>query len=105
MLLLRQPNFYQVLGLDPTASDKEIKSEYFKLAKKYHPDLNPDESARTKFEMVQKAYETLSDDKKRSAYDEQQGLGKAGSRQFNRGMAKARAAAYSDDEYEDMTRY
>lgn len=55
--------------------------------------------------MVQKAYETLSDASKRDAYDEQQGLGAAGRGQFNRGMAKARAAAYSDDEYEDMTKH
>ena len=47
--------------LKPSASEKEIKMEYFKLAKKYHPDLNPDESARCKFENVQKAYEILSD--------------------------------------------
>jgi DnaJ-class molecular chaperone len=40
------------LGLKPSASEKEIKLEYFKLAKKYHPDLNPDESARSKFENV-----------------------------------------------------
>ena len=59
--LLRQPNLYQILGIEPSASEKDVKLEYFKLAKKFHPDLNPDESARQKFEMVQKAYETLSD--------------------------------------------
>ena len=52
---------YQILGIEPSASEKDVKLEYFKLAKKFHPDLNPDESARQKFEMVQKAYETLSD--------------------------------------------
>jgi curved DNA-binding protein CbpA len=57
------------MGLKPQASEKEIKLEYFKLAKKYHPDLNPDASARQKFEEVQKAYEVLSDTKKREEYD------------------------------------
>ena len=36
----------EILGLKPSASEKEIKVEYFKLAKKYHPDLNPDQSAK-----------------------------------------------------------
>ena len=40
------PNHYQVLGLKPSCSEKEIRKSYFQLAKKYHPDLNPDESAR-----------------------------------------------------------
>ena len=48
----RGPNHYAIMGLKPQASEKEIKLEYFKLAKKYHPDLNPDESARKKFEEV-----------------------------------------------------
>ena len=42
----------EVLGLKPSASDKEIKLSYFQLAKKYHPDLNPDESAKKQFEQV-----------------------------------------------------
>jgi len=49
------------LGLKPSASEKDIKKAYFGLAKKYHPDLNPDKSARAQFETVLKAYETLSD--------------------------------------------
>ena len=45
------PNHYQFLGIKTTASDKEIKMAYFKLAKKYHPDLNQDdETTRSKFE-------------------------------------------------------
>jgi len=46
---MRQKNFYQVLGLKPSASDKEIKMSYFKLAKKFHPDVNKEESAQSKF--------------------------------------------------------
>ena len=59
----------ELLELKPSASDKEIKMAYFKLAKKYHPDLNPAESARLKFEKIQSAYETLSDDGKKGLYD------------------------------------
>lgn len=69
MLIRGGPNHYQLLEIKPDASEKEVKTQYFKLAKKYHPDLNPDESARQKFEKVQKAYETLSDQAKRDAYD------------------------------------
>ena len=65
------PNHYQVLGLKPSASEKDIKTSYFKLAKKFHPDLNPDDSARQQFEKVSKAYQVLTDDMLRSSYDKQ----------------------------------
>lgn len=55
--------------MKPNASDKEIKLSYFALAKKYHPDLNPDESARIQFEKIQISYETLSDESKKQIYD------------------------------------
>lgn len=65
--------------MKPTASEKDIKASYFKLAKKYHPDLNPDdERARHKFEQVQKAYEILSNDEKRWEYDQQMGINRGG---------------------------
>jgi DnaJ-class molecular chaperone len=91
VLLARGPNHYQFLGIKPSGSEKEIKQSYFKQAKKYHPDLNPDdESARTKFEQVQKAYEILSDEGKRHEYDQQMGLGMASKGQMERTMEKAR---------------
>lgn len=95
------------MEISPACNEKDIKISYFKLAKKYHPDLNPDQAARTKFESVQKAYECLSDSKQRDEYDTQMGLGGAGQSQFQKGMAqaRARAAAYSDDEYEDMSKF
>ncbi len=61
VLNARGASHYQVLGLKIDATEKEIKAAYFKLAKKYHPDLNSGADAREKFEKVSKAYETLSD--------------------------------------------
>ena len=66
--------FVEILGVKPSASEKEIKVAYFKLAKKYHPDMNPDASAKTQFEKVSKAYECLSDDVQRKDYDQKQGF-------------------------------
>ena len=54
----------------PTASEKEIKTQYFRMAQKYHPDHNPDDqSAKDKFHMIHEAYEVLSDPEKREQYD------------------------------------
>ncbi len=64
-------DYYEVLGVAKTASDSEIKSAYRKLAKKYHPDLNPgDKAAEEKFKEVGEAYEVLSDKDKRARYDQ-----------------------------------
>lgn len=63
-------NYYEILGLQKSASDKEIKSAYRKLARKYHPDVNPsDKSAEAKFKEISEAYEILSDPEKRQQYD------------------------------------
>lgn len=61
--------YIEVLGIKTDASEKDIKTAYFKLAKKYHPDMNPSEDARDKFEKVSKAYEVLSDTQKKDTYD------------------------------------
>lgn len=63
-------DYYKILGVDKNASDAEIKKEYRKLAKKYHPDLNPDdEVSANKFKEINEAYEVLSDKEKRKQYD------------------------------------
>lgn len=63
-------DYYEVLGIQKGASDSEIKKAYRKLAKQYHPDTNPDnQEADAKFKEAAEAYEILSDEEKRSAYD------------------------------------
>lgn len=63
-------NLYEVLGVSKTATDTEIKSQYRKLARKYHPDLNKDDkSAAEKFKEVSAAYDILGDKDKRKKYD------------------------------------
>jgi molecular chaperone DnaJ len=63
-------NYYDLLGLKKDASDKEIKQSYRRLARKYHPDVNPgDKAAEAKFKEINAAYEVLSDKEKRKKYD------------------------------------
>lgn len=70
--MAQKRDYYEVLGVDKSASDEELKKAFRKLAKQYHPDANPDnkEEAEKKFKEINEAYETLSDPQKRKMYDQ-----------------------------------
>ncbi len=64
-------DYYEILGVDKSADENQIKKAYWKLAKKYHPDVNPDDKeAEEKFKEANEAYQVLSDKDKRSRYDQ-----------------------------------
>jgi molecular chaperone DnaJ len=64
-------NYYDILGVSKNAAAKDIKSAYRKLARKYHPDVNPgDKASETRFKEINEAYEVLGDPEKRKKYDE-----------------------------------
>src|SRR5215470_16623800 len=78
-------DYYEILGVPRTANEQEIKKAYRKLARKYHPDLNPNnKQSEEKFKEIQEAYEVLGDQEKRKKYDQ---LGRA---------AGQRGSAFSD---------
>jgi len=82
-------DYYKTLGVSRDASEQEIKKAFRQLAKKYHPDANPnDPSAEARFKEVNEAYETLGDPSKRTAYD-----------QFGSDYAKYQAAGVNPDDF------
>lgn len=67
---MNKRDYYEVLGVDKSASDAEIKSAFRKLAKQYHPDINKEADAEEKFKEIQEAYAVLSDESRRKQYDQ-----------------------------------
>lgn len=91
---MAKKDYYEVLGINKNADEKEIKHAYRKLAKKYHPDTNPgDKAAEQKFKEVTEAYNVLSDAEKKKLYD-QYGFA-AFEEGFGAGGAHAGSGAYT----------
>ncbi|XP_073035571.1 LOW QUALITY PROTEIN: uncharacterized protein [Primulina eburnea] len=76
-VIVAAADYYSTLGVPKSASSKDIKAAYRKLARQYHPDVNKEPGATEKFKEISSAYEVLSDDKKRAMYDQ---YGEAGMR-------------------------
>ncbi|KAG9146427.1 hypothetical protein Leryth_011714 [Lithospermum erythrorhizon] len=86
-------DYYSTLGVPKSASTKEIKAAYRRLARQYHPDVNKEPGATEKFKEISAAYEVLSDDKKRGLYDQ---YGEAGVRS----AVGAEAGAYTTNPFD-----
>src|SRR5688572_21758390 len=93
-------DYYKVLELDKTASESDIKKAYRRLARKLHPDLNPnDETAKKKFQQINEAHEVLSDPEKRKQYDKY-GKDWKHAEQFEKaGQQRQQSQNYGGEEY------
>jgi curved DNA-binding protein len=96
-------DYYKLLGIDKTATRKDIKNAYRKLARKYHPDLNPnDKDAKMNFQQINEANEVLSDPEKRKKYD-QYGKDWQHSDQFEKAQNSGSQSSYPGGErYSNM---
>lgn len=94
---MSKKDYYETLGISKEAKKEEIKKAYRKLVKKYHPDVNKESGTDEKFKEVQEAYEVLSDESKRKAYDQ---YGHAGTEGFNPGDANGGYSTYGDTPFD-----
>jgi curved DNA-binding protein len=98
-------DYYKLLGINKTATSKDIKSAYRKLARKYHPDLNPnDKNAKKNFQQINEANEVLSDPEKRKKYDQygkdwQHSEQYEQSKQNQQQRSSSRGAGFSGEQY------
>ncbi len=103
-------DYYKILGISKTATEKEIKSAFRKLARKYHPDLNPDDKeAEIKFKEINEANEVLSNPENRKKYDEYgqdwkhgEEYEKARRQQQQRSQRQSNQQGFSSEEYSDF---
>ena len=102
-------DYYKILGVEPSADDKAIKSAYRKLARKYHPDVSQEKDAELRFKEASEAYEVLKSPEKRAEFDEMRKYGQHG-RPFGAGYGRradsgAGAGAFTDaygGDYSDL---
>jgi|YNPMSStandDraft_1061717.scaffolds.fasta_scaffold12683_2 molecular chaperone DnaJ len=99
--LAAKRDYYEILGLQKGASDEEIKKAYRKLAKQYHPDVNPgNKEAEAKFKEINEAYEVLSDPQKRAQYDQFGHAGMEGA--FSSGFGTGFTGGFADFDFGDI---
>lgn len=92
-------DYYKVLGVDKNASENDIKKAYRKLARKLHPDLNPnDKEANKKFQQINEANEVLSDPEKRQKYDKY-GKDWQHAEEFEKARQSQSRQQYSSEDY------
>src|SRR5215216_1510983 len=90
-------DYYKILGVDKNASLEDIKKAYRQLARKHHPDLNPnDKEAHKKFQQINEANEVLSDPEKRKKYD-QYGKGWQHAEQFEKAKQQRQQRPYGGE--------